>query len=61
VTASSSDLSTVGTTFLQLSLLVDKGGNVRENVVMELTLPQFYTFLQQMQVANKHMQNISKA
>ncbi len=41
VTASSSDLDQVGSTFLQLKLVLDKGG-LRENVFVELTLPQFY-------------------
>jgi len=51
VTASTSELSEVGACFLQLKLVIDRGAS-KENVIMELTLPQFYQFLQQMQAAN---------
>lgn len=60
VTASSSDLSTVGSTFLQLKLQIDRGSGAKEDVLMELTLPQFYQFLSQMHTAARQVQNLSK-
>eukprot|EP00943_MAST-04B_sp_MAST-4B-sp1_P002134 g2134.t1 len=65
VTASSNDLESVGNTFLQLKLVINKGGsgakdedgksnssaNDKEVIYMELTLPQFYNFLAEMEKA----------
>ena len=70
VTASSNDLESVGNTFLQLKLVINKGGREeqdaegdnssnkkntsidnKEIVYMELTLPQFYNFLAEMEKA----------
>uniref|UniRef100_A0A803SST0 COMM domain-containing protein n=1 Tax=Anolis carolinensis TaxID=28377 RepID=A0A803SST0_ANOCA len=48
VTAGSSELGKVGSIFLQLKLVVKKG-NRMEPVYMELTLPQFYSFLHEME------------
>ncbi|KAM8798204.1 COMM domain-containing protein 7 [Eudromia elegans] len=48
VTAGSSELDKVGSIFLQLKLVIKKGGRL-ENVYMELTLPQFYSFLHEME------------
>jgi len=59
VTASSSDLGRVRSTFLQLKLVVDKGNNTTENIYMELTLPQFYEFLQEMQKAKANLEIFS--
>jgi len=53
VTAASSELNAVGRCFLQLKLVIDRGDK-KEDVLMELTLPQFYQFLQQMQTAARH-------
>eukprot|EP00743_Colponemidia_sp_Colp-15_P001066 GILK01001177.1.p1 GENE.GILK01001177.1~~GILK01001177.1.p1 ORF type:complete len:197 (-),score=35.13 GILK01001177.1:789-1379(-) len=50
VTSANSDLEQVGSTFLQLKLVLDKGSH-RENVFMELTLPQFYQFLSDIEKA----------
>ncbi|XP_058847019.1 COMM domain-containing protein 7-like isoform X2 [Acipenser ruthenus] len=50
VTAGSSELHKVGSIFLQLKLVVRKG-NATENIFMELTLPQFYSFLHEMERA----------
>ncbi|XP_028667424.2 COMM domain-containing protein 7 [Erpetoichthys calabaricus] len=50
VTAGSSELQKVGSIFLQLKLVIRKG-NKTENVYMELTLPQFYNFLHEMERA----------
>jgi len=55
VTASNSDLSEVGKTFLQLKLVLNKG-NKRENVHMELTIPQFYEFLHEIEVAKQNIE-----
>ena len=62
VTASSDDLESVGIPFLQMKLVINKGGrsgssnttdennsNGTETVFMELTLPQFYDFLAEME------------
>jgi DNA repair ATPase RecN len=46
VTASTSEVNQVGTTFLQLKLVVGD-----EKVFLELSLPQFYDFLHQMEKA----------
>ncbi|XP_064632931.1 COMM domain-containing protein 7-like [Lineus longissimus] len=51
VTAASSELDKVGNTFLQLKLVINKGSNKTENVYMELSLPQFYSFLHEMEKA----------
>ncbi|XP_062977389.1 COMM domain-containing protein 7 [Elgaria multicarinata webbii] len=48
VTAGSSELGKVGSIFLQLKLVIKKGSQV-EPVYMELTLPQFYSFLHEME------------
>ena len=55
VTASSHELQTVGSTFLQLRLVIDKGGGERESKLMEPTLPQFYQFLMQMEKAKSQL------
>ncbi|XP_053106896.1 COMM domain-containing protein 7 [Hemicordylus capensis] len=48
VTAGSSELEKVGSIFLQLKLVVKKGNQI-EPVYVELTLPQFYSFLHEME------------
>ncbi|KAL9646999.1 hypothetical protein ABK040_013853 [Willaertia magna] len=50
VTASSSELNEVGTTFLQLRLTIDEGG-LKKDVFLEMTLQQFYDFLHEMEKA----------
>jgi len=57
VTASSSELSHLGQCFLQLKLVLNKGGK-KENVLMELTLPQFYKFLAQMEAAKRQCDSL---
>uniref|UniRef100_A0A8C8JE73 COMM domain-containing protein n=1 Tax=Oncorhynchus tshawytscha TaxID=74940 RepID=A0A8C8JE73_ONCTS len=54
VTVGTSELQKVGNTFLQLKLVIRKG-NSTENVYMELTLPQFYNFLHEMERAKASM------
>ncbi|CAO2585019.1 COMM domain-containing protein 7 [Lemmus lemmus] len=53
VTSGSSELEKVGSIFLQLKLVVKKGKQA-ENVYIELTLPQFYSFLHEMERVSKH-------
>lgn len=53
-TAATSEVGSAGTTFLQLKLAVDNGAD-KESYLMELTLPQFYQFLTQMQKASSQM------
>ncbi|XP_048839221.1 COMM domain-containing protein 7 [Brienomyrus brachyistius] len=50
VTVGTSELEKAGNIFLQLKLVIRKG-NSTENVYMELTLPQFYNFLHEMERA----------
>ncbi|KAJ8408970.1 hypothetical protein AAFF_G00239910 [Aldrovandia affinis] len=54
VTVGTSELQKVGNIFLQLKLVIRKG-NSTENVYMELTLPQFYNFLHEMERAKASM------
>lgn len=58
VTAGSSDLKVVGQTFLQLKMVVDRGG-AQEDVFMEMTLPQFYSFLHEMEKAKSALEYFS--
>lgn len=55
VTVATDELSSVGACHLQLKLVIDRGNKRRENVVMEMTLPQFYEFFHQMQAASRQM------
>ena len=48
VTASSDDAAQLGNTFLQLKLVTDKGSRL-ETSYMELSLPQFYEFMHEME------------
>eukprot|EP00164_Ancoracysta_twista_P011344 GFYU01017468.1.p1 GENE.GFYU01017468.1~~GFYU01017468.1.p1 ORF type:complete len:198 (+),score=72.06 GFYU01017468.1:72-665(+) len=54
VTASNSDVDQIGSTFLKLKLVLDKGTH-KEDVYMELTIPQFYQFLGDMEKARSQM------
>ena len=58
VTAASNDLNVVGQTFLQLKLIIDRGGQ-REDMFMEMTLPQFYSFLHEMEKAKSTLEYFS--
>eukprot|EP01120_Amphizonella_sp_Union-15-10_P011787 TRINITY_DN5099_c0_g1_i1.p1 TRINITY_DN5099_c0_g1~~TRINITY_DN5099_c0_g1_i1.p1 ORF type:complete len:201 (+),score=38.18 TRINITY_DN5099_c0_g1_i1:94-696(+) len=51
VTTSNKDVYKVGTTFLQLKLVLDKGDNKTFTEPLELSLPQFYQFLSEMEKA----------
>ena len=50
VTAANSEIRHLGSTFLQMMLTLDMG-NAEKKVRLELTLPQFYEFLAQMEKA----------
>lgn len=50
VSAGTSDLAETGTCFLQLKLVLEKAGK-RDNILMEITLEQFYSFLSALQKA----------
>ncbi|KAM9751933.1 COMM domain-containing protein 7 isoform 2-T2 [Menidia menidia] len=55
VTAGTSEIQKVGNIFLQIKLVVRRG-NSTENVYMELTLPQFYHFLHELERAKSSME-----
>jgi len=59
VTASSSSVGKVGSAFLQLKLVLDKGNNTSEDVFLELSLPQFYEFYHEMQKAKSSLELFS--
>ena len=52
VTCSNSELEEVGRTFLQVKLQLDVGGGRMEEKCIEMTLPQFYEFLKEMEKAH---------
>lgn len=57
VNAATSEGTHVGESFIQLKLVIDKGGSSKmENVCMELTLPQFYSFLHEMEKAKASLE-----
>ncbi|XP_066480414.1 COMM domain-containing protein 7 [Tiliqua scincoides] len=58
VIAGSSELKKVGSIFLQLKLMV-KQGNQIEPVYIELTLPQFYSFLHEMERVKTSLECLS--
>ncbi|XP_023570617.1 COMM domain-containing protein 7 isoform X3 [Octodon degus] len=58
VTSGSSELEKVGSIFLQLKLVVKKGNQI-ENLYLELTLPQFYSFLHEMERVRASMECLS--
>ncbi|XP_065655565.1 COMM domain-containing protein 7 [Hydra vulgaris] len=58
VTAATSENNLTGQSFLQLKLVLDKGNKQTESLNMELTLPQFYTFLHEMEKARSSFELI---
>ena len=60
VTAASSDMNHLGTTFLTLKITIKTQEQQKQQILMELTLPQFYTFLQQMQIASRQAELLTK-
>ena len=62
VTASTSELKSVGATFLQLKLMLEKrDGSGTEAVHMELTLPQFYEFLAKMEKCQAYLDYLAES
>ena len=59
VTSSSSAIQQVGATFLQMKFVIEKGKNGTEEFHVELTLPQFYNFLTQMEKAKNYIDYLS--
>ena len=57
VTASSDELNEIGACFLHLKLTIDQGNNQYKNILMEMSLKQFYQFFQQMQKASRECQS----
>eukprot|EP01083_Nonionella_stella_P013455 37871_1 len=60
VSASSDTCKKLGTTFLQFKLVINKGNDKTEDVVMELSLKQFYDFLKEMEKAKLTMQSVTE-
>lgn len=58
VTASTNYIDKLGQAFLQIKLVYNTGGNL-ESRFMELTLPQFYSFLLEMNKAKSQMDYLS--
>eukprot|EP00043_Microstomoeca_roanoka_P025898 m.10226 g.10226 ORF g.10226 m.10226 type:complete len:188 (-) comp5951_c0_seq1:112-675(-) len=58
VTAGSSEFRHTGESFLQLKLILQRGTQ-REEAYIELSLPQFYDFLKQMETAKSCLEALS--
>ncbi|EGD81769.1 hypothetical protein PTSG_02482 [Salpingoeca rosetta] len=58
VTAGSSEFKQTGDSFLQLKLILQRG-TTREEAYMELSLPQFYAFLKEMETAKSCLESLS--
>jgi hypothetical protein len=59
VTASSSELSRIGTPHVQLNLTLDLGQSQTTDVVLELSLPKFYEFLSDIEKAHAYIQSLA--
>eukprot|EP00029_Vermamoeba_vermiformis_P014147 TRINITY_DN9279_c0_g1_i1.p1 TRINITY_DN9279_c0_g1~~TRINITY_DN9279_c0_g1_i1.p1 ORF type:complete len:207 (+),score=61.52 TRINITY_DN9279_c0_g1_i1:24-623(+) len=59
ITVANKELHSVGSTFLQVKLTLDKGNNQNDEVFMELTLPQFYQLLREMERAKSTLEVFS--
>jgi len=59
VTAATDEIGQIGATYLHLKLVIDAGNGAFEEVFMELTLPQFYDFLADMEKAKSHIDLLS--
>ena len=60
VTAANSELDKVGDCFLQLRLALDDGGGRVRRVPMELTLPQFYSLVSELESAKAHLESAAQ-
>ena len=56
VTAATTDEDKKGHTFLQIKFVLNKGSNQCKIVCVEFTLPQFYSFLHQMEKAKSNLE-----
>jgi len=59
VTAANSDMAKVNASYLQIKMVFDKGNQTTEDLHLELSLPQFYDFLSQMQKAKANLEFFS--
>lgn len=59
VTAASCKERQVGTTYLHLKLVLDTGCGHTKNVYLEMSLPQFYAFLHELEKAKGSLDYIS--
>ena len=59
VTAASNQVAQVGATFLHLKLVIDRGNGRHEDVFMEMSLPQFFQFMADMEKAKTHLDFLS--
>ena len=59
VTSATDLRDSVGSTFLHMKLVIDKGNGQREDVFMELSVPQFYEFMADMEKAKTHIDFLS--
>ncbi|KAG8231257.1 hypothetical protein J437_LFUL011111 [Ladona fulva] len=59
VTASSSEMKVVGTTYLHLKLLVESGNGTIKTLHFEMTLPQFYSFLHELERAKSSLEYLT--
>jgi hypothetical protein len=61
VTVATDEVASVGETFLQLRLVLATGSGGRENVYMELTLPQFFELYAELQRARTILDFLSSS
>jgi hypothetical protein len=59
VTAAGSNERQVGTTYLHVKLILDTGGGHTKNVYLEMSLPQFYAFLHELEKAKGSLDYLS--
>jgi len=55
ITAANKDLKDVGSTYMQLKLILDRGDGKKEFEYVEMTLPQFYQFFATMEKAKAQL------
>lgn len=61
VTVSTDDLARVGSTYLQMRLLTDSGAGRLDTHHLELTVPQFYDLLSQLEKAKSYCDYLQSA
>lgn len=55
VTTANTERDKVGAAFMQFKFVLNKGNGTQENIHVEMTLPQFYEFVHQMEQAKTHL------